>query len=105
MNHFEIVMAAITGCIASARVGRLIGFDSYPPAVWFRIKWDNWTHNSDWNKLVHCGYCSAPYIVAADGAWGYFTHGTHMQLAWWLVNGWLAASYIASMVIAYDGDE
>lgn len=105
MNHFEIIMAAIVGTVASARVGRFIGFDTYPPIAWLRAKWDDHTSNSGWNKLVHCGYCSTPYIVAADGSWGYFTHGAHMQLAWWLANGFLAASYAAALVIAYDGDD
>lgn len=102
MTHFEMVCAFLVGSAASARIARLIGFDSYPPVVWLRIKWDNATHNSDWNKLIHCGYCSTPYIAAADGGWGWVTH---FQLAWWIVNIWLAASYAAAYIVSYDGDD
>lgn len=102
MSHFEIICAAVVGVLGTARVARLIGFDTYPPIAWLRSKWDGWTRDSDWNSLVHCGYCSTPYIAGANFAWGYWTH---FQFAWWLLNGWLAASYAAAIVVSYDGDD
>lgn len=102
MTTTQIVFAALVLIGGSARAARLIGFDSYPPVAWLRSKWDAWTEDSDWNKLVHCGYCSTPYLVAANGAWGYFTD---WQFAWWFVNSWLAASYAAAILVAYDGDD
>jgi hypothetical protein len=98
----QIVFAAIVGVVGSARVARLIGFDTYPPVAWLRRKWDQWTANSDWNSLVTCGYCSTPYIAGANFAWGYWTD---WQFAWWLVNSWLAASYAAAVFLAWDGDD
>jgi hypothetical protein len=102
LSPFTVVCAAAVTVFAVARLGRLIGFDTYPPVAWLRAKWDQHTEDSDWNKLVHCGYCSTPYLAAADLAWGYFTD---WQTAWWWVNVWLAASYAAAYVIAYDGDD
>lgn len=101
MSHFQIVCAAIVAVFASARVARLIGFDSYPPVAWLRSKWDAHV-TGDWNALVHCGYCSTPYITAADLLWGWLTD---WQEAWWIVNIWLAAAYAAAIVVSYDGDD
>lgn len=102
MTTTRTIFIALLLVVGSARVARLIGFDTYPPVAWLRSKWDQYTSGSDWNSLVHCGYCSTPYLVAANLAWGYFTD---WQSAWWIVNIWLAASYAAAMVVAYDGDD
>lgn len=102
MSPFHVTAIAVLTVLGTARVARLIGFDTYPPVAWLRAQWDARTEHSDWNKLVHCGYCSTPYLAAANLAWGYFTN---WQTAWWWVNIWLAASYAASYVVAYDGDE
>jgi hypothetical protein len=101
MSPFQIVCAALVTIGASARLTRLIVFDTYPPVAWLRIKWHTITKDNEWSKLVDCGYCAAPYFTAALLAWGYFTK---WQLAWWIVCCWLAASYAASIVVAYDGD-
>lgn len=102
MTTAQYVLIAIVAVGATARLTRLIAFDAYPPAAWLRIKWDNATGKSEWNTLLHCGYCLAPWIGAGILAWGYFTD---YQTAWWLFCSWLSLAYAAAIVTAYDGDD
>lgn len=97
-----LVVAFLLAALASARVARLIGFDTYPPVAWLRSKWDAATEGSEWNKLVHCPYCSTPYLFGADFAWGYCTG---LQTAWWITNAVLAGAYAAAYFVVYDGDD
>lgn len=92
----------VVGSLSTARIVRLIGFDHYPPAEWLRAKWDQWTRNSEWNLLVRCPYCLAPYVGLGVLLWGYFTD---FNTVWWLANGWLAAVYVAAVFVSYDGDD
>jgi hypothetical protein len=101
MNTFTMVAAALIGVVSVARLTRLITQDSYPPVAWLRSKWQAITHDGDWSELATCPYCAAPYIAAVVLAWGLLTD---FQTAWWVVNGWLAASYLASMVVVRDGE-
>lgn len=103
------LLALVIGIVASARITRLMIFDHYPPVVWVRITWDKYTGSSPWNLLLHCGYCLAPWVTLAVGAlavWqlniGWSTVASHW---WWSAATWLAASYAASIVVAYDGDD
>lgn len=97
-----LIAAFVIGALGSARVARLIGFDTYPPIAWLRSKWDAWTEHSEWNKLVHCPYCSTPYIAAANLTWAYCTE---LQTAWWITNILLAGAYAAAYFVVYDGDD
>lgn len=107
MSEFEYVAYFLIGAIATARLTRLVVFDVYPPAVWLRIKWDDHTSGSAWNDLLHCGYCLAPYIAAIDLAVGTFLlpEGGVLAGLWIIPNIWLAMSYLASILVAYDGDD
>lgn len=98
----EWIIAFLVGTVAVARLTRLVVFDQYPPAAWLRSKWDSWTNTSMWNPLLHCGYCTAPWIAAPWLAWGWFTD---LQAAWWLASLWLAGSYLAAIVVVHDGDD
>lgn len=99
-----VVAAAIVGVLACGRMVRLITADKWPPVVAFRIWWDSKTERDDgegWNLLFHCLWCLAPWVVAADLAWALLSD---LQVAWWIVNGWLAASYATSWVVYHDED-
>jgi hypothetical protein len=87
--------------LGSARLTRLLVADDFPPSVRARMWWDRVTHDGGWSKLVHCPWCAAPYIVALNlaAAWLSRSHP-----AWWVVNGWLAASYVASWIVFKDED-
>jgi len=88
--------------VGSARIVRLIAFDTYPPATWLRMKWDDRTHQSAWNELLHCAYCLAPWIVLINGAVGW---ATEWHIIWLAINAWLTVAYLAAALVAYDGDD
>lgn len=98
------VIAAAVGVVSVARLTRLFTQDVYPPVAWLRAKWEGLVERrgwGDWDTLATCPYCAAPYLAAIILAWGLLTD---FQAAWWIVNGWLAASYLASMVVVRDGE-
>jgi hypothetical protein len=100
MGEIIVVAAAvIVGILSVARLTRLLTQDTFPPAVWFRMKWDDYTDESGWNTLLHCHWCLAPWLTLPIGLWGWLTD---LQTAWWVFNGWLAAAYVASMVVERD---
>jgi len=103
-DWFVIIAAVAVGVLGSARVVRLITADKFPPVVRFRIWWDAHTERTPgegWNLLAHCLWCLAPWVVAADLAWALLSD---LQAAWWVVNGWMAASYVASWLVFHDED-
>jgi len=94
------VAAVVVGVLASARLTRLLVLDDYPPAVWVRERWHSVTREGAWAELVDCIYCAAPWVtlpVLVAGVW------SGLAVWWWLVCGWLAGSYVASVVVAFDG--
>lgn len=100
-----ILLGLFVLVLGSARLTRLLIFDVYPPAAWLRIKWDDATHKSDWNNLMHCAYCLAPWIVLANGLLGWLAYETGWITVWSVFNLWLGAAYLAAMTVAYDGDD
>lgn len=104
-----MVLAALVGTIAVARAVRLITADAYPPAVWLRVWWANHTDTkvgswrADWGPLLTCPFCLAPYAVAVDLGWAWWSGlAGWWGTAWWLVNLWAAVSYAAAMVVVRD---
>lgn len=98
----EYILAAAVAAVAIARLTRLVIFDSFPPSAWLRGKWESWTEGSSWSPLLQCQYCLAPWLTAADIVAGL---ASDLHATWWVVNAWLAVSYVASIVVAYDGDD
>lgn len=98
---FWLAVAVVT-VVSSARLTRLATFDAFPPIQWLRDKYDEKTDGNSWQLLAHCPYCAAPWFTLAVLLSGYFSD---FHVVWWLFNGWLAASYLASMVMVHDGDE
>jgi hypothetical protein len=101
MDILTIIAAVIVGTLGAARVVRLVVADSFPPLVWARIKWDTITKDGGWALLLHCPWCFAPYVVAADMAWALLSD---LGNAWWVANGISAASYVASWIVIHDED-
>lgn len=102
MTEFQWVCAAVISVVSTARITRLVTWDTFPPSVWLRTKWDQWTHDGAWSTLVHCGYCFGLWAGAFVVGWGYLSD---FHWTWWLFNGWMTVGYMASMVMAFDGDE
>jgi hypothetical protein len=99
MDAIAIVAAVIVGTLSVARLTRLVTQDTFPPIAALRMKWDDLTEGSGWNTLFHCHWCMAPWLTLPIGAWGYLS-GLHTS--WWLFNGWLAAAYVAGMIVERD---
>jgi len=105
MTDFQWLAVAVVTAPIYARVSRLVTWDSFPPSVWARMKWDTITKDGSWSLLAHCGYCFSVWaafyrrlglLADWDGFWG---------ILWWIVNGSLAAAYVGAVFMRYDGDE
>lgn len=101
MSVWEIVLAAVVGIVSAARLTRLLTQDTYPPVVWLRVKYQDATDGTGWEDLVTCPYCASVWFMLAVGVWGW---ATNLQPAWWAFNGWMAAAYLAAMVVVRDGE-
>lgn len=97
-----LIFATVVGVLGTARLTRLVVDDSYPPAAWLRDRWRRLTRDGPWAELVDCAFCAAPYIAAPNLAWAVLSD---LHWSWWLVNGWLAAAYSASMIVVRDTPE
>ena len=103
-DWFVILAAVVVGVVGSARFVRLVTNDKWPPVVRFRIWWDSKTEKygeEGWVVLFHCPWCFAPYVVAVNLAAALLSD---LHPAWWVINGWLAASYAASWIVFHDED-
>jgi hypothetical protein len=94
-----LLAAVIVGTLGVARMTRLVVDDDYPPMAWFRRKWDAAFNRSGWVELVHCPFCTSPYLAAATIAWAVLSD---LHWTWWLFHGWLAVAYVAAMVNTRD---
>lgn len=102
MNQYILwSVAALVGIVASARFTRLIVADSFPPVVALRMWWAGRFGDDRWGLLLTCPWCFAPYAIAVDMAAALLTD---LHPAWWVINGWLAASYAASWIVFHDED-
>lgn len=107
IDHWYLVVLAFLVCIIGpARLSRIIAYDTWPPAAWWRSTWSRWMNDGPWSKLFTCTWCLTPWVVGAAMLW--FWAGQYVpwiMVAWWVLWGWLALAYIASIVIAYDEPE
>lgn len=102
MSDFQWVAIAIVTTLSASRITRLVTWDSFPPSVWVRMKWDTITKDGSWAILAHCGYCFAVWAAFGVVLWGYLSD---WNTFWWIINGALAASYVAAIVMSNDGDD
>lgn len=101
MSTFEWIAVAVTSALAAARLARLLTVDKFPPIKAVRDWYEDKTDGSDWQLLTMCGYCMGMWTGAAVVLSGWLSHWAE---PWWVVCGWLAVSYLAAIVMAYDGD-
>ena len=95
-----VTAAAVpVGIVAAARLTRLVTKDHWPPMSFVRRKYVQMTDGTEWSVLAECPFCVAPYVVAADLAWAM---KSDLGNRWWVFNGWLAASYAASLIVVRD---
>jgi hypothetical protein len=102
--EFIAVAAALVGVLGTARFVRLVTADEFPPTEWLRLKWAVLV-GEKWGKLLNCLWCFSPYATAVNLAWFLLSDGSEFwRFAWWVANGWLAASYAASWLVFHDED-
>lgn len=96
------------GVLGAARLTRLVVHDSWPPVRYLRDRWVArtsrvWPNGTvvpgPWTALVTCHYCFAPWAVALVIATAWVSD---FHWVWWLFWGWLAAAYLASLVVEHD---
>lgn len=93
------IVAFIVGSLSAGRITRLFTADDFPPIVWLRIKWDDKTDGSGWNKLFHCHWCLSMWVVIPIGIWAWLSN---LHASWWVFNTILAAAYVAPMIVERD---
>lgn len=96
------IFIAVVAFVSTGRITRLLTWDVMPFFMWFRMKWDEWTGGSTWNKLMHCQYCASIWVAPLVVFPGYFSD---WHPAWWLFHGSLAVAYAGAIFMANDGDE
>lgn len=104
-----LLLGITVGVLAVARAVRLVVDDDYPPIVTLREWWTEWSARkglAEWTPLVECPFCAAPYIALPATLWFAslvaWERSTWNLWLWWIVNGWAAASYVASMIVVRD---
>lgn len=97
------ILAILVGIFGVGRLGRIMTYDDFPPAVWWRIQWAKITKDGPWTKLFTCYWCLTPWIAAVAIGWywlGYYV--PVIGLLWWIFWGWLAIAYAAAILINHD---
>lgn len=102
-NPLLAVLAILVGLLGVGRLTRVIVYDDFPPAVWWRIKWAEITHDGPWKKLFTCWWCLSFWVSLGCIAWFLLADLNVVILyAWWIFWGALALSYAATMIIVRD---
>lgn len=108
-DPLTLLAAFILGTIAVARATRLVVHDPWPPILWARLRWLTWTGQTParekWADLFTCPFCFAPYAAAVNLTWVLLAGlewGPFWSSAWWVVNVWAAAAYLAPMLVLRD---
>lgn len=110
-DWLTVILAVAVIILGPARLTRVIYYDSFPPMVWLRIKWDDLTEGKpgmlgQWNKLLHCPWCLSFWVTLGCIGWmvgGWYV--TWLMWAWWVFWGALAASYVGTIIIVRDEPE
>jgi hypothetical protein len=101
-----IVVTILVAILGVGRLTRVIVYDDFPPARWWRETWAIWCeeHNwSGWEKLFTCWWCFSFWCTLACVGWyigGLFV--VWLAWSWWIFWGSLAIAYVAAMVITRD---
>ena len=108
--EFYWIAVALVTILSASRLTRLATFDKFPPVKWLRDKYEDRTDGSDWQLLAMCGYCASFWVTALVVGTGYFAGAydhnstSDWNFIWWVLNGTLAASYLAAVFMAIDQD-
>lgn len=114
-TEFYWLAVVVTTIVSASRLTRLATWDDFPPVKWARDKYADATDGGGWQILAFCGYCASFWITAIVVGWGWLAsvygdpqaHPENLLgfMVWWAVNGTLATSYLAAILMAHDGDD
>lgn len=100
------LLTIITAIVGVARLTRVVVYDDFPPAVWWRDTWTRWTDGSGWTDLFRCWWCLSFWVAAMCVGWYVAAlHVTWLGWAWWVFWGTFALAYLAPMLIVRDGQD
>lgn len=117
--EFYWIAVAIITIMSASRVTRLVTFDKFPPAMWLRDTYAEFTDKTPrrlkWQRLLFCGWCFSFWATALVVGWadlagvldGRPAWGGDGELSiplWFIINGTLGGSYLAAIVMRFDGD-
>ena len=99
---FIAIAAVVVGVLGTARIVRLVTADEFPPTEWLRERWLVLVGDR-WGKLFNCLWCFSPYATAVTLAWFLLSDpASGWRTAWWVLYGWMAAAYAASIIVYHD---
>ena len=103
---WRIVAVVLVLALGVGRLSRVITYDDFPPAVRVRIWWATLTKDGPWAKLAMCQWCFTPWLMLFAIGWFFLGFVVlWIAWAWWIFWGWLAVSYLASLIIRRDEPE
>jgi hypothetical protein len=103
VSDFEWVAAVVVAVLSVARTIRLIVYDEFPPVSWLRAHiLARYAEDSKWSILWMCQFCLSVWVAPGMAAWMWLSG---LDTAWWVINGIWAGSYLAAIVVSYDGPE
>jgi hypothetical protein len=98
-----ILLHVAVAALGVARLTRVIVYDDFPPAMWWRETWVRITNGNAWAKLFLCWWCLAFWVaLACIGWWIGGLYALWAAWAWWIFWGALALGYLAPMIIVRD---
>lgn len=101
-----LLLTIAVAVIGGARFVRVVVYDDFPPAKWWREVWVDITRNTGWGPLFTCWWCFS--IWAAMLVVGWYIAGLFVawiMVAWWITWGTLALGYLIPMLIQRDGSD
>lgn len=105
-TEFLWVAIALTTIVSSARLTRVVTFDVFPPTRWLRNAWGDLMDRASLTRgyaiLLSCQWCFSFWATLGVVLWGYYSDWDEV---WWIVNGSLAASYLAAIFMTNDTDD
>ena len=114
-TEFYWIAVAVVTVLSASRLTRLAVADDFPPVKFFRdVVYDFLDKSAtrlQWQIITWCAYCAAFWLTLPVVLWGYLAHvyghppNDVSGNIWWLFNGTMGASYIASLIVVNDKDE
>ncbi len=102
-NIWIAILAILVGVLGTGRLTRAVVYDDFPPFVWWRMKWSEWTGGGPWEKLFHCWWCLGFWVALVCIGWFLLIDVNAFFLwSWWIFWGALALSYVSAMIIVRD---